>query len=284
MNFSVYAHNILDGFSQIDTGLEYINNLHDIQPDIAIFSEAYRIGKEDLLPAIIKNIADLGYTVVYGPYDDLDKRSDAHGILLAIRQGRSSQALRPRLVRIGGRYIAECWLMDEASGEIVHFLGMHLNDRSEAKRQAELNDLMRLIADEPTVLAGDLNSLHRPDASGLKFIKARVIRRLVKMKLWPISEPTGQPEPMTLARRGSLNFRLAEMASGKTLARLLQAGFRDADAHHTPTYPARHPQAQLDHILLSRHCTVRDFTVLPVGHSDHQGIVAQIEMTGSGRA
>lgn len=67
------------------------------------------------------------------------------------------------------------------------------------------------------------------------------------------------------------------MASGKTMARLLAAGFTDADAQHRPTCPANRPFAQLDHIMMSAGLQAQRFTVLPRSASDHLGIVAEIE-------
>lgn len=278
MTLKVYSQNALDGFSKSDATKEYIRIMQDMSPDVAVFTEAYKAGTEATVTASSEQLESLGYSVFHGPYDEQDGRKDKHGILLAIRTPLLSTK-KSLLTRIGEHNIAECWLKIGQSRQI-HLLGMHLNDRNEAKRQAELDDLLQLIdpVNAPTILTGDLNSVHHADTKGKMFRKARWIHLLVQLKIWPKTDPTGQPMPNNLGRKGSVFYRLHEMASGNTIRRLEENGFTDADAKHQPTFNATRPFAQLDHTLISKHFTVSGFERLPAGSSDHRGIVAELKV------
>jgi len=248
-----------------------------MKPDAAVFTEAYKAGTDEVLKTSIKQLESLGYNVFHGPYDEQDGRKDKHGILLAVRTPLSS-AKKPRLTRISEHNIVESWLKLR-NNQQIHLLGMHLNDRDEAKRQVELDDLLQLIdVDTPTILTGDMNTIHKQEAKGKMFRKAKRIHMLVRLKLHPKTDPTGQPMPNNRGRIGSVMYRLHEMASGKTITRLLRSGFTDADPTHQPTCPASNPYAQLDHTLITDHLTVKGFERLPEGSSDHRGIVVTLKV------
>lgn len=278
MALKILAQNALDAFSDPQTTDEYILLLERLSPDVAIFPEAYDIGRAEGVEAAVKRLEALGYDVTHGPYDDTDGRKDLHGTILLVRKRMADPTRSGRLTRIGMRNIAENWLLDPATGRAVHFVGVHLNDRSEAKRQAELDDLLKLLVDdEPTIIAGDFNGIHAQDAGIVKIRIARITAQLVKWRLMPAPEPTVATKPKkSLGRVGSLSKRLSEIASGKTMARLLAAGLTDADVQRRPTYPARAPFVQLDHVMLSPGLQVQQIEVLPKNSSDHLGIVAEL--------
>lgn len=278
MIIKLYSQNALDGFSRPDTAGEYVGIMRHINPDAAVLTEAYQAGTEAALQKPIKQIESLGYYVFHGPYDEQDDRRDRHGLLLAIRKQLVAEK-KPCLTRIGKHNIIESWLQYKKN-QPIHLLGMHLDDRNESRRQTELDDLLELIDinNIPTILTGDMNSAHRADAKGKPFTKARWIHLLVVLKLWPKTDPTGQPMPNNASRKGSVFYRLHEMASGKTIKRMVDAGFTDADSKHRPTYSADSPYAQLDHTLVSKHFKVKSFEVPYEGSSDHRGIVTELEI------
>lgn len=277
MTITLYSQNALDGFSKAKTAKEYVEKVRRMQPDAAVFTEAYKAGTEAAAMPSVRQLESLGYYVFYGSYNEHDGRKDRHGLLLAVRTPLIATK-KPRLTRVGEHAIVECWLAPK-KGRNIHLLGMHLNDRSEAKRQAELDDLLKLIdTDTPTILTGDLNTIHKQDAKGKTFRRAKRIHLLVRFKLHPKTDPTGQPMPNNRGRTGSIMYRLHEMASGKTIRRLETQGFTDADTAHQPTFPAHSPYAQLDHTLISSHFLVKRVHVLPQGSSDHRGIVVELQI------
>jgi len=80
------------------------------------------------------------------------------------------------------------------------------------------------------------------------------------------------------ARLRSISRRLVEMAHGECLGVLTEnENFRDADRLHRPTFPARLPVLQLDHLVVSRQVSVEQSKVSeysPV--SDHRAILARM--------
>lgn len=119
----------------------------------------------------------------------------------------------------------------------LNVISLYLDDRSEAIRLKQTNDLLDCTdeyRDHPTVLMGDFNAMHA---------ESSIAQTLQK----PLSRATIGRLPL-LNRTGP---RLVEMASGKTLQILQDAGFRDIESQQTPTMPALLPLFQLDHILIS---------------------------------
>lgn len=273
----LYSQNALDGFSKSDTAEEYLEIMQSIQPDVAVFTEAYKAGDETAIKKPVEQLESLGYKVFHGPYDEQDGRKDRHCIMLVARTSLLSTK-KPRLTRVGEHNIVESWLTLK-KGQHIHLLGMHLNDRNEAKRQAELDDLLRLInIHTPTILTGDMNTIHKKEAKGKTFRKAKWVHLLVRLKLHPKTDPTGRPMPNNRGRRGSIFYRIHEIASGKTIRRLEENGLTDTDPTHLPTFPAHTPYAQLDHTLISHHFVVSRFERLAEGSSDHRGIVVELEI------
>jgi len=273
----ILAQNALDAFSDPKTTDEYVALIEHLQPDVAIFPEAYDADRTETVVVAIQQLKSLGYEVLHGLYDDKDGRKDRHGTILLVRQGLQAADKPSGLLWIGLRNAIQAWVVDPDTQHTVHVVGVHLNDRSEAKRQAELDDLLGKIIkpDEPTIIAGDLNAIYRQDAKGFVVSAARFINLLVRAHLFPAPEPVvATHSKKNLGRVGSLSKRMSEIASGKTLARLQAAGLTDADPTHMRTYPAARPVVQLDHIMLSPSLSVRSFEVLPKTSSDHLGIMA----------
>ena len=281
MALKILAQNALDAFSEPKTTEVFTDLVMRLEPDIAFFSEAYDADRAQAVDSALPQFMDYGYQVVYGTYDDADQRKDRQGLAMLVRRDLVVPSKSPRLMRVDGRTMAECWVVDPVNGQEVHFVGVHLNDRSEALRQAEVDDLLATVVqlEEPTIIAGDFNSLYKEHARGLVVRTARSVNRLVKLKLFPAPEPVVTTHPKkNLGRVGSLSKRLSEMASGQTMERLRAAGFTDADPKHRPTHPAARPFVQLDHILVSSRLRVQRFEILPRSTSDHLGIVAEITL------
>lgn len=117
-----------------------------------------------------------------------------------------------------------------------------------------------------TIIAGDINSMHRDDW------RAKVLRRIAPIaKMLPTAEPGEKQSKM--ARIGSLATRLTMMAEGGPIEMLEQAGYEDAD----PQWQATRGFVQLDHILVPLWMEVVNFTIQSMkGLSDHHTIIAEI--------
>jgi hypothetical protein len=154
MAFKILAQNALDAFSERKTADEFIALVERMRPDVVFFAEAYDADRTELIDDVEKKFTGLGYRVLRGPYEDGDGRKDHQGMMLLVRTGALDGRKAPRLIRVGTRNIVECWLADPKSKLPVHFVGAHLNDRSEAMRQAELDDLLGefVVPGQPTSL------------------------------------------------------------------------------------------------------------------------------------
>jgi len=276
MALKILAQNALDAFSEPDRIDEFVALVARHKPDVAVFPEAYDADRQTTVPAVVKRFTELGYQVTNGDYADADERTDRHGFMVLTRQELVVPKRPAQLVCVAGRNMAEAWVQDPVTKQAVHFIGVHMNDRSEVMRQAELDELLHLAdVTKPTVIAGDFNALHRQDARGVVVQSARFIDRLVRLRLVPAPEPVTTAHPKkNVGFYGSLAKRLTDMATGKTMKRLLAAGFTDADSLHSPTFPARKPLVQLDHVMVTPHFTVGSPALLPRNSSDHLGLLA----------
>ena len=126
--------------------------------------------------------------------------------------------------------------------------------------------LAQIDPNRPTVIAGDMNSMHRDDP------RARALRIVA-----PVTELLPQGEPgkrqSIIALVGSLASRLTMMAEGGPIDMLEQAGYKDAGSRRQATMGF----VQLDHIMVPEWMEVTDFTVQPMkGLSDHRAVVATV--------
>lgn len=279
MTLQIYAQNALDGYSQENTARQLINATLEVAPSVAVFPEAYTEGEDRWLDFVQEDFDKAGYQVVHGLYEDHDARTDRHGLLTVVEKHLAVPE-SARLVRLAGRNAIAQSLIDPATESKVDFVGVHFNDRSEELRLLEVDALRNEVVDveRPTVLAGDMNAMHRESTYSAKITAARVISKLVDWRIMPIVDPGSVHDKLSLARIGSLGKRLSGMATGSVMEQLIAEGFQDADSRHRPTMPAGKPFAQLDHVMHTAHFTAQDFQVLPTGSSDHRGIVSALEL------
>jgi len=243
MAVEIMAWNVLDAFSDESRGRGVLQVVQEQRPDAAVFSEAWREGKDELLDNVLDDLGRSGYTVAHGLYEDNDGRQDRHGIMGIVRSELVADQ-KPQLVSLGSRNAVHVPVVNPASGgeTVFDFFGVHLDDRSEQRRLAQAE---RLIAAADfsgrVVVGGDLNAMHRTDPRAKALRLVRPIARCM-----PTVDPRPDFKPPKLKRIGSLASRLTEMATGTTLGRFEEAGFEDTDARRQPT---RGP-FNIDHILI----------------------------------
>lgn len=146
-------------------------------------------------------------------------------------------------------------------------IGVHLDDRKETTRVEQTQALLAQIdPNKPTVIMGDMNSMHRDDPRAIALRMATPV-----VELLPQGEP-GKPQSK-IARVGSLATRLTGMAEGGPIAVLEEAGYRDADAKRQATKSF----VQLDHIMVPEWMVTEDFVVQPMkGLSDHSAVFVTV--------
>lgn len=244
-----------------------VDTLSSMNGDVVFLAEAS--DSDQIERNINDTITKAGYSVHTVPYEDAGKdrrwsAEKAPNMKLLTRLPVKSF----RQIRLGGvRNALEATIEDPDTGIPMRFFGVHLDDRSEAYRLIQTNDLLGFLAesDVPTVVMGDFNAMHAEDMRA-KFLRSSVFRAVTKV--WPH------------ARTKDMFIRLSDMGAGTTLRRLQEdGGLSDADAKRkattTPKLRGQEwlpsiPVFQIDHVYGSAEVTVRDFQVWRDGGSDHR--------------
>lgn len=268
MAVEVMAWNVLDAFSDESRARGVLQVVQEQRPDAAVFSEAWREGKDGLLDNVLDDLDRNGYAVAHGLYEDNDGRQDRHGIIGIVRSELVADQ-KPQLVSLGSRNAVHVPVVSTAGTETVFdFFGAHLDDRSEQRRLAQAE---RLIAAADfsgrVVVGGDLNAMHRTDPRAKALRAVRPIARRM-----PTVEPRPDFKPPKLKRIGSLASRLTDMATGTTLERFEDAGFEDADSRRQPT---KGP-FNIDHILIKGLVSFDQRTHDKSPLSDHRAISTSV--------
>lgn len=291
MATTVLAYNIKDGFNDSERAPRLMATFDQVDPDVAVFSEAYAVGNFTNCAEVAEDFHERGYMVSDIGQDVEPDRGDLHGLVVVARNERVQ---RIDVVQLAGRYALAATMKDEETDRQYRFVGAHGDDRSEQSRLASteaLLDYLEAETDMPTVYAGDLNTMRR----GSMVARALRLARPAALLL-----PSAPPDPGNptkgLKRVGSLAQRVTAMAKGGPLELLGQHGFYDADPTDTPTMIERGLAVKLDHIMLSgmgedgagRHFHVEEHTVhapnaaeragLYDPASDHRAISARLRL------
>jgi endonuclease/exonuclease/phosphatase family metal-dependent hydrolase len=227
---------------------------------VLVIPEAYREGDIQSQSALHKARPEGTERIIADVvYNDADPRKDRHHLVLV---GMPEVVERIEPIRLVGRTALRASLKGG-----IDIIGLHLDDRREEMRRRQTQALLdQLDLERLTIIAGDLNSMHRDDW------RAGVLRRMGPLaERLPQGEP-GEKQPI-MARFGSLAARLTRMAEGGPLAMLEQAGYKDTD----PGRRATMGFVQIDHIMVPSCLAVAAFTVRPMrGLSDHCAVAAEV--------
>ncbi|HSX32563.1 MAG TPA: endonuclease/exonuclease/phosphatase family protein [Candidatus Saccharimonadales bacterium] len=270
MAVEVMAWNVLDAFSDEQRARGVLKVVaEERRPDAALFSEAWREGKDGLLDKVFEDLDRNGYVVTHGLYQDNDGRQDRHGIVGIVRKERVADQ-RPQLISLSSRNAVHMPLVsaDHGTETVVDFFGAHLDDRLEGRRLAQAVRLIRVAEfSSHALIGGDFNAMQRgdPSAKALRFVRP-IARRM------PTVEPRPDFKPPKLKRIGSLASRLTDMATGTTMQRFEEAGFRDTDPKNRPT---KGP-FMLDHIVTRGLEVIGQETHAKSPLSDHRAISALV--------
>jgi endonuclease/exonuclease/phosphatase (EEP) superfamily protein YafD len=224
--------------------------------DIRAIPEAYKRSE-----GLVSRLQASGLAAAEVPYGDQDRREDHHYFAM-VGNPEAVECIEP--IQLAGRTALRASLKNGAD-----VIGVHFDDRKETTRREQTEVLLAQVnPNRPTIIAGDMNSMHRND------LRARLLRSAA-----PITELLPQREPgrtrSRIARICSLATRLTRMAEGGPIAMLEAVGYKDAD----PARQATMGFVQIDHIMVPEWMAVADFTVRPMeGLSDHRAILAQCKV------
>jgi endonuclease/exonuclease/phosphatase family metal-dependent hydrolase len=251
---------------------QIIESIRALDADVLVLLEAHSEVSLDTLPAATE-LADMGYELRSIPYgEDFAERPDAYAprlslLLLSRLAIRECEAIPLGTDRTGIVATVEC-----ASDRVLRIIGVHLDDREEATRVAQMQDLVKAVCRSPlpTVVMGDFNAMHGDDVWPSKFLQTRVVRALAHIVLPDVSR------------------RAVEMARGDALHLLESAtGLTDADERHQPTTTPKMrgrewmPSIrlmQIDHIFTSTQVAIEEFAVAGDGGADHRAISAYVSI------
>jgi endonuclease/exonuclease/phosphatase family metal-dependent hydrolase len=243
-----------------------------LNADIVVLPEAHHGMVAD---GIDEQLRQYGYSWCDVRYDDV-----AYGTTGA-RNKASHLRILSRLpieevhrMRFGGvRSLLDVIVVEPVSRLRIRVLAVHLDDRAEVLRVAQVKAIARHLAsdkDLPTILLGDFNAIW--DSLAARVMRSQVLRWLARHA------------PSAWLRL--LMIRFTDMATGTTMKILAeQAGLYDADDRHRATATPKLygvewlPSiriAQLDHILLSNDLVATHVTVMGDGGSDHRAISTTI--------
>lgn len=245
-----------------------IEILRDLDGDIVVVPEFGRLA--DLDSATESAIRELGYELVTLAYDE----PRTPGLGFAVMSRLPVRESHAHVLTGSKRQLLEVVCQD-ADGKSLRVFGAHLDDRSEAGRLREITsiaDIVTRYADEPVLLAGDFNAMHR-DAWFARMMRTRTVRHVSRRI------------PHTLVR--SMATRVGEMALGTTIAYLLEhTRLHDLDPGRQRTISARQAGlerapswrlAKIDWVFGSEHIRTVDYRVLGDVGSDHRPVRAILE-------
>ena len=250
-----------------------LKEIEGLNADVLFLPEAFDTARP-IETRILAALDKLGYTKFEAPYDDIGGRRyaatiDPHMMLLSRIPLRSS-----KIVRLGGsRNALLTQIAEPETGKSLRVICVHLDDRSEANRIKQVNDLVPLInsSGSPTIVMGDFNAMHKES------LPARALRTSLAqgvVQYWPHT------------RSKDIMCRLSEMAIGDTMSRILgQTNLKDVDLKMRPTTtPKMRGQewmpsirmVQIDHVLVSPDVKAAHFEIGSDGGSDHRAVWAII--------
>ena len=259
----IISWNLRDGINDPLIQDEIIN----CEPDIAVFPEAHAEGSV-LEQATKRAFADAGYAMYDRPYDDDDNRKDRHALVVVAKPELVQSVTK---VHLAGRNALKLTLVGEESTQL---LGMHLDDRTEARRGRMAAAAIAGLGPN-AIGVGDFNAMYRgAHLAGL----LRTVRPLTH--LLPSRDPVPGEKTPKLHRLGSLSQRTTGMASGQTMQVFTEAGFHDASETHEPTMKKGPLAIELDHIIYRGKVQVVRPTQVTSGQnlSDHRKLSARLRV------
>lgn len=253
MSLRIGTWNTAGGFGNEATAESLFAHTRQLDADVLVIPEAFSPDGPFLAEAAFEAEGYRSMAIDRDPHDDRSGR-----MLLMLSRIDYAGGFIP----LGERFGLHMFL---PSSELS-IVGVHLDDRSEAARQASVADYLDAtgVFSEQRLLVGDLNAMHRDDAVA-KLLRRSVLKRAVEL--------------VPSDRGRDVADRLIGMADGGTIELLESNGLQDADGQWRKTFtPGGLPIAQLDHIFHGPSVHIQDFEVFDRGDSDHKPIVATIEV------
>jgi endonuclease/exonuclease/phosphatase family metal-dependent hydrolase len=250
----IAAWNIAGGLSKPEKESKIKDGIAKLNADIVILSEAF---DKSGVSVDLDYATNLGYQEYKTEYQDKEPHRSERQFVVAL----SRVAVETSILHLATRNVIS--LTTDNDGEPLQIIGAHFDDRNETFRQGMAKSFIEQVdLSKPTVLAGDLNSMHKDNNRAVFFSN-------------PLFRVVGHYMP--IARPRSLMTRLSEMADGGTQAILTDAGLEESDSKQQPTMLFMGIGiAQLDHVLHTSDVVGSNFQTHHLDGSDHKAISVDI--------
>lgn len=253
-----------------------LRGIEELDTDVLLLPEAYDrvLG---VSATIDESLRDMGYENMYDvAYNDVGPRMYPAAVKEPSLRMLSKLAFEKCAgIRLGDlRNAIDITIIDPETAKPIRIIGVHLDDRNEANRLRQVDDLIRLIeaSKTPVVLMGDLNAIYG-DTRIARFLRNGFVRTLA--------------ESIPIEGLSDFATRGTDMAIGTTMQRLTADGLlvdADPDHHGTATPKVRGfeflPSLRvmpIDHMLTSPELRARHFGVGKGDKgSDHRPIWADV--------
>lgn len=234
-----------NGFGEEQIARPLVATVVAAAPDVAIFPRAFDTAAQPAVLDAVQESLSADYEVSTVPYGDA---SDSNLLMLA----RRSLFVEADTITLADRSALKQTLLDPASETRVRCIGLDLDARYENVRQTQIHDLYAHTGGNHTLVGGNFHAMFRLQPTRNMYIAPKHLRLAAQYAGLANKLRLPQEVHSKELTRSERIRRLGEMASGKTMARMIDAGFFDADAHYEPTEPAIKPVMQSTHIMLKR--------------------------------
>ena len=242
-----------------------VSEILRIDADVLFVADAFHQPVEATIDAALERAG----------YRWLDVQYDDEGVSADHRQPNSRfltklDVINHSTTRYGGvRSLQTLTVRSTGDGELIRFIGVHLDDRSDALRHRQVDAMLADIdqCKDAVVLLGDFNAAHSDQLSA-RILRSRIIQTVFRVM------------PLSLVQ--SLGHRLGEMCSGIIMQRFSgHPDLREVDEkrHSTMTlktlgllFLPSLPIIQLDHVFVSKQLCHTGIIVEKDGGSDHRAI------------
>lgn len=251
------------------TPKKILDMIEGLDADVLVLPEAY-ISQPNA--GVNERLRKMGYEWRDARYDEhaSEHRDDNYIRVLSRYKILESEQLRWN----DDRGLLSVIIQDPKSRQKIRFIATHLDERSDRRRLAQLNDAVPFINSNnlPTVMLGDFNAMHLDRRSRL--LRTGLVKLIISF--------------MPIEQLKELGRMLVEMASGSSLKLIETAtNLRDIDTKHHPTTTPKIREmewlpgiriAQIDHIFVSPEINASNFKIAQDGGSDHRAISAEISL------
>lgn len=244
-----------------------LNVLRELGADVVVIPEFGSLG--GLRDEIRTTILALGYQIAAVPYREA--RTPGLGFVILSRLPIVSEHAYD--LAITGRSMLEIVCKNESGGHL-RVIGVHLDDRGEDIRMAQIRDVVRVVNENvslPTLLMGDMNAMHEKSKFAL-FVRSKLAHRVIKHIAHPqIAKMSKIVQDMALGT--TINYLLKEtLLHDLDLGRKRTISGRQRGLEWIPAFRL----AKIDWIFGTKHISVQSYRVYRDVGSDHRPVVAKI--------